>query len=172
MSTGGDHRSFFSFDLSSISEVVLDATLLLTRGTSSSNNEATETLEFFDVSTNAATLNNNTGGNAAIYADLGSGTSYGAFNIAGSGSLTDILSFNLNASALTDINAASGFFSIGGIMTSDDGFDGVFGGSQVYTAELRLETRDASVTEPGTLGLLMLGAMGAASVRRRVRDKA
>ena len=35
------------------------------------------TVEFFDVSTEVSTLNNNAGTSAAVYNDLGSGTSYG-----------------------------------------------------------------------------------------------
>lgn len=50
-------------------------------------NEPVETYALFDVSTDAATLNQNEGLNAAIFADLGSGTSYGAFDVANVGGL-------------------------------------------------------------------------------------
>jgi hypothetical protein len=78
--------------------------------------DASETIEFFDVSTPAAILNENNGPSPAIFADLGSGTSYGSF-VVNSYTFSDTLtlSFVLNAAARADIaNAAGGFFSIGG----------------------------------------------------------
>ena len=62
------------------------------------NEDTSETIAFFDVSTPAATLNNNTGASAAIFADLGSGKNYGTFGVATysfSSALT--LAFALNA---------------------------------------------------------------------------
>ena len=124
-------RNFFTFDLSKLRGTVTSAKLELRRFSSSPGNEATETYELFDVSTDAATLNNNTGTNATIFADLGSGTSYGSFAVPISVfSLDEILTFPLNAAAVSDINtAAGGFFSIGGTLTSQDGNDFLFGAS-------------------------------------------
>src|SRR3989442_589784 len=69
-------HSFFTFDLSSLSQTAVSATLEVVRYTYMSP-DPTETLGLFDVTTDAATLNNNTGTSATIFADLGSGTSYG-----------------------------------------------------------------------------------------------
>jgi hypothetical protein len=57
---GASYRDFFTFDLSRIGEPIVTATLLLQRGEVGSN-EATETVEFFDVSTAADVLNANQG---------------------------------------------------------------------------------------------------------------
>jgi hypothetical protein len=110
-------RNFFTFDLSPLNQNVVGATLELTRFMSSGDPE--ETIGFFDVSTDAVTLNNNTGTSASIFNDLGTGKSYGEFDVPPSGSVTDVFSFMLNANAIADINAArGGFFSIGGSLLS------------------------------------------------------
>ena len=111
-------RSFFTFNLASLDlagQTVVAAALELVRYTYDST-DASETIALFDVSTPAATLNNNSGVSAAIFNDLGSGKNYGAFPVndyAASSALT--LTFALNAGALADITAAAGgFFSVGG----------------------------------------------------------
>lgn len=99
------------FDLSGLSGGVTSVTLELQRYQS-----LAATYSLFDVSTDPVTLNNNTGTSATIFEDLGTGTSYGSFVVAGAGLPTDVLSFALNAAALADIaGAAGGFFSIGGM---------------------------------------------------------
>jgi hypothetical protein len=76
----------------------------------------------FDVTTNAAALNTSTNAQVMIDAfnDLGTGSSYGSFDVdvettGNPARLSEVLSFPLNAAALSDINAsAGGYFSIGG----------------------------------------------------------
>jgi hypothetical protein len=140
-------RSFFTFDLSSLSGTVVSATLELTRYEYASF-DPTETIEFFDVSIPAAALNNNIGTSTAIYNDLGSGTSYGSFIVpAYPFSDTETLSFALSAAAAADINASSpGFFSIGGSLTSDGSqtAEGLFAGSHDFGIQrLIVVTADA-----------------------------
>ncbi len=135
--TGGINnnlRCFFTFDTSQLPGglgQLINARLDLRRYQSGQTNEAVETLEFFDVSTDAAVLNNNVGPNPAIHSDLGTGTSYGSFDVPGGDPNPDvILSFKLNASALADISAAAGgYFSIGAVLVSQDGDDYLFSGS-------------------------------------------
>ena len=138
-----EYRSFFTFDFSEHKEPVLSATLRLERSRSSSTNEATETIELFDISTDAATLNANDGTNDAIFRDLGTGTSYGAFTLAGTGEEGDILEFDLNRNALEAINSTDRYFSVGAALTSNDDSNYVFGWSGTYTACL-LYTSDAA----------------------------
>jgi hypothetical protein len=105
----------------------------------------------YDVQTDALTLNNKSSWpNAAIYGDLGSGTSYGTFGMAVTVPLGGY-SLTLNADAVADLNLALGasstFFSIGG-------------------------TLDAAtvVPEPASLTLLCMGALGIAGyagIRRK-----
>jgi hypothetical protein len=187
----GIARSFFSFDLSLVgsSQVVSALTLKLKRYNSNAGNEASETVEFFDVSTDPVTLNHNGTPNAGIFNDLGSGDSYGTLSF-GPGASTDILSVALNANALLDINAALGayqsnpitanrFFSIGADLITNSGNDGIFGASNlnndpngprptlVLTLQEPLLAADAP--EPTTLAAFGLGVFGLSVLRRRAR---
>lgn len=114
------YRNFFTFDVSSLpDEPILSATLELTRfGENTGADNPTEKLGLFDVSTDAATLNYNVGTNDAILEDLGTGQSYGTFEVSTTGTPTKVLSFSLNSAAIADIqkasNAGEKFFSIGG----------------------------------------------------------
>ncbi len=167
---GDDFRNFFTFDLTQLPEGtgVISATLRIRRYYSSPNNESIETLEFFDVSTNATTLNENSGLNPAIFADLGSGTSYGAFDVPGDGDILEVLEFALDGDALADIqSAAGGFFSIGGVLTSavstpDTRGDYLFG---VSGGQLNGEQLVIVIPEPVTGALLLLGLFGLARLR-------
>ena len=122
-SFGKEFRNFFTFDLSSLSGTVISANLELKRGVNAG--ETNHVYGLFDVSTDAATLNNNSSLNADIFNDLGTGTSYGTFNVPGTfirsrdgGNLI----LPLNAAAVADINAAAGgFFSIGGALLNLSG---------------------------------------------------
>jgi hypothetical protein len=107
--SGTSTRNFFTFDLSAAC-TASSVTLRLTRF------EQTGPLTYFlyDVSTPASTLNANQGTSQEIFADLGSGTSFGSFPVA-PGPATDVLSFPLNPAGVAAFNAArGGFFSIGG----------------------------------------------------------
>jgi len=159
-------HNFFSFDLSLLYLPVTSARLELTRFNYLSSAES-ETLGLFDVLTDAVTLNNNVGTSESIYDDLGSGISYGEFEILSDGLSTDVLSFELNAAAISDINAArGGWFSIGGALLSPSSPAGIFGSSQ-DGGEQRLVLE--VIPEPGTLFLFGIGVL---LVRRRSRIKA
>lgn len=122
-------RSFFSFDLGGLDlsgRSVAKAVLVLSSG--SSVGGPTETVGFYDVSTDAATLNFNDGVSQPIFDDLGSGERYGSVTFPIDGQ-EHVLFIELNEAGRADIEAAAGgFFSIGGALESLGPFeDAVFG---------------------------------------------
>lgn len=172
--TSADYRNFFTFDLSSLTGTVSSARLEVVRYSYSSP-DAAERYTLFDVSTDAATLNDNTGTNAAIFADLGSGTSYGSHLIASyPPSNAGLLGFDLNAAGVADINAAAGgFFSIGGALQDltrppnvNELITGASGGAGIQRLILEV---DAAAPEPATLALLGLGLAALGARGRRAR---
>jgi hypothetical protein len=117
--TVAPERNFFSFDLTSACQAS-GVTLQLTRF----EQTGPLTYRLFDVTTPAPTLNANQGASPAIFMDLGSGTSFGSFDVQDGGT-TDVLSFPLDREGVAAFNAArGGFFSIGGQVPTavNDGF--------------------------------------------------
>lgn len=107
-------RSAVSFDLSSLSSQVTSAKLQLLKNRTSG--DPIETLGLFEVITDINQLYTNRIGlvSPQIFEDLGTGRSYGTFDVATGGNPDEILEFELNETAIAAINAASGdFFSIG-----------------------------------------------------------
>jgi RHS repeat-associated protein len=105
-------RSAVSFNLSLLSSPVTSAKLQLQKNATSG--DPIETLGLFEVTTNANTLYTSSYVSPAIFEDLGTGTSYGTFDVATGGNRSEILEFELNQAAITAINMKSGdFFSIG-----------------------------------------------------------
>lgn len=173
-----EYRNYFTFDLSTLVDEVIGAKLEVARH--DYRGDASETLGLFSVETDAATLNNNLAPFATLFADLGSGTSYGTFEVESyATSRSELLSFSLNSAAVADISAAAGgFFSIGGALQSIAGVtgnqEGLFfgsGGTSSFNGIQRLviQTKDAPVfvPEPGGAALLMVGLLGIAFRRRR-----
>jgi hypothetical protein len=163
-------RDFFTFDLSGISGTIQSATLLLRRGNSGSPNP-TETIDLWDVQTPVTVLNNNIGPDASIVSDLGSGKNYGSFQVAMSGSASEVLSFALNANAIADLDASvGGYFSIGGSMEGQPapGIDRfLFGVSQGFPGQLQLTV----VPEPAAGYFIFVWSICAGVVRRRRHGK-
>ncbi|AFY56856.1 RHS repeat-associated core domain protein [Rivularia sp. PCC 7116] len=105
-------RSAVSFDLSSLSSPVTSAKLQLQKNRTSG--DPIETLGLFEVATDTNQLYTSDIVSPEIFEDLGTGTSYGNFDVATGGNPSEILEFELNEEAIAAINAASGnFFSIG-----------------------------------------------------------
>lgn len=147
-------NNFFTFNLEALAgSTAIGARLILdsAKGSAAADEGplVDVTYSLFDVSTDAATLNFNSGSSAAISSDLGTGTNYGDF-VVSTGVDGTTLTFELNAAAISDINAASGsFFSIGGTL---------------FPGNLN------SVPEPSTLVLLgTLAPLGLVALRRRKR---
>lgn len=173
-----DFRSFFSFDLSGISGTVTSATLEVRRY---NQIRSPLTLGLFDVTTPAATLitTRQDISSPVIFADLGSGISYGTFEVV-TGASTDILSFALDAAAVSDINRHVGidFFSIGAVVLLSNG-GSIFGasndepgntGGQLNSVQ-RLVLDVSPVPEPATLFLFGTTAAGLGLARWRQRRR-
>ena len=165
-------RNFFTFDLASLtaSQNIIGAELSIRRYTQSGQNESTETIEFFDVSTSAAVLNNKIGTSTTIFDDLGTGTSYGTFDVPGARPSVQFDVYTLNSAAIADLNnAKGGFFSLGGSLISNDGADTIYpiGSANLVPATLNIEF--TSVPEPSTFPLASMALAIGACARRRKR---
>ena len=148
------YRNFFRFDLAGISDTVTSALLRIHLGTYDSQ-DASETYSIFDAP-------------SLVYANLGSGTSYGSREIfANETGTVDVV---LSAAGIAAINAAlGGLFDIGGDVTSLDASpttsEFLFGNTnQFSTRQLILNP----VPEPST-ALLVAGGLAimAGASRRR-----
>jgi len=113
-------RDFFTFDLSRLDRQAVKAFLVVQRYDTAG--DPFEVLSLWDVATPAAVLNDNDGTSDLIYADLGSGRTYGSFAIQTGFPENSLVRLELNAAALADINAArGGYFSIGGRLNTAEG---------------------------------------------------
>jgi len=166
-------RNFFVFDLSGVDETVVSADLLLTRGSGGGvADTATYTLHQVTTPLDTVTSGGTNAQEAAVFADLGSGTVFGSVEIPKGGEATDIVTIGLTADALAAINAANGLLVLGGALAPESTAGGVrFGhthpgstplGSVIPTRQLVL-----TVPEPATLSLLALGALAVLKRRRK-----
>lgn len=102
-------RNYFTFDLTDACEAG-GVILKVTRFTQT----APIAYKLFDVTTPADVLNAETAQDPAVFEDLGSGTSFGTFNVT-PGDRAEVVSFPLNRAGVAAYNdARGGFFSIGG----------------------------------------------------------
>ncbi len=166
----GSVNDFFIFDLASISENIVSATLRIWNPNNGfTSDDISEIFQIWDVDTNIASIVAGTGGVAA-YNDFMSGVKYSetTVNLASNGSYVEL---NLNSSALAAMNSASGLFAFGGTLSTsrDGGYDRLFGytgfgAGGVNAVHLELNTT-VDVPEPSTLAIFALGMIGLASRR-------
>jgi len=173
------YHNFFVFDLSSVSGTIISAELRLRNPAGGfSSTDATETYEIFDVSTSTATLTGGGAGLVAVYADLASGTMYASQVVSAADNGTTIV-IPLNAAAISDLNAASGLFAFGGVLTTtvvggaNEFLFGLTGSPSVLADTQLVVTTDetAAVPEPSTFVLAALGLLGLGfiALRRKYR---
>ncbi|MEA5576227.1 putative Ig domain-containing protein [Anabaena sp. UHCC 0451] len=112
---GAVFRSVLTFDINSLNYPISSAKLLLPKKRSSG--DTIETLGLFDVSTDANVIHTASSYiNPSIYEDIGTGTSYGTFDIKTGSNInnSEIIELELNDAAIEAINQARGkYFSIG-----------------------------------------------------------
>jgi hypothetical protein len=136
-----DNHNFFTFSFSSVTNPCgpVSAYLTVPRGTASGPSSLTYRL--FDVSTAATVLNTRANNpNSTIYADLGSGTTYGTYSLSTAGG--PAFTLPLNSSALAALGAAqsahAAWFSIGGALIGGSVGNFLFGSTSGEAVTLTL----------------------------------
>jgi hypothetical protein len=132
-------RDYFTFDASLLGGCARSARLQIPRGLESGElgGAATgTTLVLHDVSTDALTLNTSFATDPAIFADLGTGASFGSrFFPTAPPFVSDSFVVYLNAAGVQALNAAflaGGFFSIGGMIFPESAVTFLFGATPVF----------------------------------------
>jgi hypothetical protein len=160
-------RNYFYFAIPELAahESIIAARLTLTGGNLNLEGATTRTVTLWDVSTDIGQI-------GSAYGDLGSGTTYGSFQVSRSDPVFGITSYNadLNAQAISGLTAAAGgLFAIGGTL---DVFNNsvsryqVFantGGSSVNNGQTVLSV--TVVPEPSAFSLLIAGSVLLAVLR-------
>ncbi|MEM9176801.1 MAG: PEP-CTERM sorting domain-containing protein [Myxococcota bacterium] len=178
-------RNYHTFDLSGLSGTITTATLRVWADVGAYDSSAAfETIGLFEVATASSVLDDPTSNPTAaagVFNDLGTGTSYGTFDVtaADDASYVDV---TLNAAAIAALNAAvgSGSWSVGGALQT---IDGTYGGP-ISERVLKNDSSTASeppaqlvftgtvVPEPSTALLLFGGLAAMSRVGRGARDRA
>lgn len=173
-------RSFFVFDLTSVSGVV-GAELRLYNPPGITNfggyqsPSSQETIAAFDVSTSIASLEGDVS-SAGIYTDLGSGTSFGQTDVSSSDN-GQYVSISLNSAAVTSLNAASGGkWAVGVSMTTQSESSGTYEYVFGFTGNANTDAGKAvwrqlvlRVPEPTGFGSILLAVLAGFAARRRSR---
>ena len=163
-------HNWFVFDFASLSEPIVAAELLLYNPPGGFESvDPTEDYTLFDVSTDPLSLAAGMGG-IAVYDDLGTGLTYGAYTASAADNDSFII-IELNTDAVASINASLGnLWAVGGALTSLDDVpstEALFG----FSGDVPLGMNQLVVTPipaPGCLALLAVAALGS-SARRRSR---
>jgi Fe-S cluster biogenesis protein NfuA len=134
-------NNWFVFDLSGVDEVITGASLMLWNPNNFVSGDLTENFQLFDVSTPIDDLISSFGG-LGVFADLGSGTSYGSYTLTPASSGAQV-TIPLNAAGLAALNAGLGErVAMGGSITTLDGSPGTqevaFGGTPTYNGAVHL----------------------------------
>lgn len=176
-----EYRSWFRFDLMSVSGTVDSAVLKITNSATSYNSpDATETYELHEVLLGPpSTWGTMSLSAPAAFADLGDGPVWGTYAFSASDSSTTTM-IALNAAGLAGVQSQlGGGIVLGGLITSLTMINGVTEaatlGSSNTTVVLELSGDDLALTqvpEPASLVLFGSGLAAIAARRRRRRTAA
>jgi hypothetical protein len=150
-----EYRNFFVFEVPLNRTIVSASLRLWFPNDGFASPTGSEVYQLFAVDANPHVLGHHW--DVAIFDDLGSGTSYGAYTATAADEHT-LVDIPLDAAAVADMNAATGWFAIGGAVTSlDDELNNefVFGNSGWQHAYLVLQLAPiAPVPVPAAAWLL------------------
>jgi hypothetical protein len=174
----GEFRSYYVFDLSAVSfGPVVSATLDMKGGSWGDQPGTSETVELWDVNSSDADLNSSW--NSTVFADLGSGLSYGQSTISKPANFDERKLMTLDADGIAAINAAigTGKFKMGmSLVTMGPPSDFVFANGIYVAGAVRLDLTDGigntlllTVPEPSTYtAVFAAGLVAFAAVRKRI----
>lgn len=166
-SAGAVSNNFFVFDVSGLAGAIASAELrIFNPAEGFASPDASETYSVSDVLTPIPTLLAGGIELTSLFADLGSGVSYGAQTVSAADN-ERFVTISLNAAALSALNSTNGLFAFGGtVSTLGAGLpERVFGFSGVGVPGPRLVV--TLVSEPGALTLLGAGALVLVGCGRR-----
>jgi hypothetical protein len=168
---GVEYRSFYEWTLPTFAGHVTGAHLEMALPYSLGVDQGTQTGAMFDVAASDLpylTLTDGAGQGTLIFADLGSGTSYGTFTISEADAFTTFR-IDLDAAAISALDAANGgTFALGMRNTTVDNTNNSFLFSSMSTAGEQTLVLDVTpVPEASSYATMLLGAATLLALARR-----
>jgi hypothetical protein len=167
-----ESRGHLSFHISGLNDPIESALLRITKWGVLANGATSGrlTMGMFDVTTDGTVLNSASGIQPAIFADLGSGVSYGVFQISAVWNNSEILEIPLNRQALDAIRNDQ-VFSVGFAVLDGDGTKKhyAFGNTGLTPNPFYHELVVRTIPEPGAVAAAGVAGALLLAIRRRRR---